>query len=163
MELEYARSFHELVVYQKARLLQGNVLELSRSFPDFERYGLTDQIRRASRSIGSQIAEGWAKRFYPRHFVSKLTDADGEQLETQHWLITSVDSGYVSRETATPLYLLCLEIGRMLGKMIMRHKDFCQPISSILREDFEEFFVPYSPDHHPLNAIDPQLPSTFSY
>ncbi|RBP46570.1 four helix bundle protein [Roseimicrobium gellanilyticum] len=163
MELEYARSFHELVVYQKARLLQKEVLDLSRGFPDFERYGLTDQIRRASRSIGGQIAEGWAKRAYPRHFVSKLTDADGEQLETQHWLITSVDSQYVSRETAAPFYQLCLEIGRMLGKMILRHKDFCQPSSAILREDFEEFFAPYNPNHHPLNAINLEFSSTISY
>lgn len=163
MELEYARSFHELVVYQKARLLQKEVLTLSRGFPDFERYGLTDQIRRASRSIGGQVAEGWAKRAYPRHFVSKLTDADGEQLETQHWLITSVDSEYVTREIAAPLYHLCLEIGRMLGKMILRHKDFCQPSSIGLREDFDEFFVPHGMSDHPFNPLKSEIPSVTLY
>jgi four helix bundle protein len=140
MELEYARSFFELVVYQKARELQRQIVELSRGSPDAERVAMTDQIRRASRSIGAQIAEAWAKRPYPRHFVSKLTDAHGEVYETQHWLIAAVDSGYLSKDVATPSFQLCNEIGRMLTKMIQRRADFCRPASATLREDSEDFY-----------------------
>lgn len=141
MDLEFARTFYELVVYQKARTLQGQVLDVSRNFPAEERYSLTDQIRRASRSIGGQIAEGWGKRTHPKHFVSKLTDATSEALETQHWLITAVDSNYLSREIATALFQHCHEICRMLAKMMQRHENFCLPNPSTLREDPDEFFV----------------------
>jgi four helix bundle protein len=72
--------------YQKTCELARNIFRLSRAFPPDERFALTDQLRRASRSIGAQIAEAWAKRRYPKHFVSKLSDADGERLETEHWL-----------------------------------------------------------------------------
>ena len=71
-------SFHDLVVYQKARTFSREIFLLTRSFPKEETYSLTDQIRRSSRSIGANIAEAWAKRRYEKHFVSKLTDADGE-------------------------------------------------------------------------------------
>ena len=81
-ELNHARSFRDLAVYQKARTVSRSIFELSKDFPKEETYSLTDQIRRASRSIGAQIAEAWAKRRYERHFVSKLTDADAEQMET---------------------------------------------------------------------------------
>ena len=64
---------------------------------------MTDQLRRSSRSIGAQLAESWAKRLYPKHFVSKLTDADGEQLETQHWLQDSTDCGYLSPSESAKL------------------------------------------------------------
>jgi four helix bundle protein len=66
-----------------------------RAFPKEETFSLTDQIRRSSRSIGANIAEAWAKRRYERHFVCKLTDADGEQMETQHWIGTALDCGYL--------------------------------------------------------------------
>ncbi|MBC8504564.1 MAG: four helix bundle protein [Anaerolineales bacterium] len=65
---------------------------MSKFSPKGETYSLTDQIRRSSRSIGAQIAEAWAKRYYDKHFISKLTDA--EQQETQHWLETALDCGY---------------------------------------------------------------------
>jgi four helix bundle protein len=71
--------------------------ELSKSFPAEERFSLTDQGRRSSRSIGAQIAEAWAKRGYEKHFVSKLTDADGEQQETQHWVDAALDCGYLTQ------------------------------------------------------------------
>ena len=77
-ELNHAKSFRDLVVYQKAKKVSRAIFELSKSFPKEETYSLIDQIRRASRSIGAQIAEAWAKRRYARHFVSKLTDADAE-------------------------------------------------------------------------------------
>jgi four helix bundle protein len=86
MALEHASSFKDLIVYQKSRVVSRSVFSLTKSFPKEETYALTDQIRRSSRSIGAHIAEAWAKRRYEKHFISKLTDADGEQMETQHWI-----------------------------------------------------------------------------
>ena len=74
------------MVYQSALRVSERIFEVTKRFPREERYSLTDQIRRASRSIGAQIAEAWGKRRYERHFVSKISDADAESLETQHWL-----------------------------------------------------------------------------
>lgn len=82
--LPHAGSFRDLIVYQKARLLQKGVFEISLKFPSEEKFALTDQIRRGSRSVGAQIAEAWAKRRYEKHFVSKLTDSLGESFETNH-------------------------------------------------------------------------------
>ena len=72
-------------------------------FPKAETYSLTDQVRRSSRSVGAQVAEAWAKRRYLKHFVSKLTDALGEELETQHWIETAQDYAYLSSETSSKL------------------------------------------------------------
>jgi four helix bundle protein len=99
-ELQHAKGFRDLIVYQQAREVSRSVFQLSKSFPKEEMYSLTDQIRRCSRSVGAQIAEAWGKRRYERHFVSKLTDADAEQLETQHWVETAVDCGYVAPNQA---------------------------------------------------------------
>ncbi len=99
---------------------------MSKRFPKEEMYSLTDQLRRASRSIGAQIAEAWGKRGYEKHFVSKLTDADAEQLETQHWIITAVDCGYLSRADGETVFNLCKEIGRMLASMIESAPSFCR-------------------------------------
>lgn len=123
-QLLYVRHFKELEVYQRQRELSREVFRLSASFPVPERYSLTDQLRRAARSIGAQIAEAWAKRLYPRHFVSKLTDADGEQLETQHWLMEASDCAYLKATDASHLLGLCEEIGRMLGSMIRKAESF---------------------------------------
>ena len=71
---------------------------MTKSFPKEEMYSLTDQIRRSSRSVGAQIAEAWAKRHYEKHFISKLTDSDGEQHETQHWIEVAEDCGYITKE-----------------------------------------------------------------
>ena len=139
--LPYARSFRELVAYQKARELQRLVFQASRQFPKEEAFSLTDQIRRASRSIGAQIAEAWAKRDYERHFLSKLTDADGEQMETQHWIISAVDCGYWERKPALELFELSLEIGRILGSMKNRSAEFCPKDDGILRETPNDFFA----------------------
>src|SRR3972149_7398716 len=94
-KLEYASSFRDLIVYRKARELSLANFSLTKRSPKEENYSLTDQIRRSSRSIGAQIAEAWAKRLYEKHFVSKLTDADGEQNETQHWIDTAADCAYM--------------------------------------------------------------------
>ena len=80
-------SFRELEVYKVCRQLAKDIFELSKRFPKEEMYSLTDQIRRASRSSGAQIAEAWGKRRYEKHFISKLTDAGAEQLETNIGLI----------------------------------------------------------------------------
>ena len=125
--LGYARRFQELGVYKKARTLAREVFVASQKFPREESFSLTDQIRRSSRSVGSQIAEAWAKRRFEKHFISKLTDGDGEQLETQHWLTTAYDCGYLSREETQRLGELCLEIGWMLGDMMQKSDQFCQP------------------------------------
>ena len=95
MTTSYARSFKDLNVYQKAREISRAVFKFSKAFPKEETYSLTDQVRRCARSIGAQIAEAWGKRRYEKHFVSKLTDADAEQLETQHWIGEALDCGYL--------------------------------------------------------------------
>jgi four helix bundle protein len=92
--LAHANSFRDLIVYRKSRGLSRSIFLLSKSFPAEEMFLLTDQIRRPSRSVGAQIAEAWAKRRYEKHFLSKLTDADGEQQETQHWIEVTRDCGY---------------------------------------------------------------------
>ena len=144
--LPYARSFRELIAYQKARELQRRVFEASRKFPKEEAYSLTDQIRRASRSIGAQIAEAWAKRDYEKHFLSKLTDADGEQMETQHWIISAVDCGYWERKSALELFNLSLEIGRLLGSMKERSAEFCPKDDGLLHDAPNDFFAPIPQD-----------------
>ena len=83
-KLEYAASFRDLIAYRKARELSLVIFKLTKRFPKEESYSLTDQIRRSSRSVGAQTAEAWAKRKYQKHFVSKFTDANGEQQETEH-------------------------------------------------------------------------------
>jgi len=123
-QLGYVKHFKDLQVYNRQRELAKEVFLLSKLFPKEELYSLTDQLRRASRSIGAQIAEAWAKRLYPKHFISKLTDADGEQMETQHWLIEASDCGYLDEANSKRLLALCEEIGRMLGSMMRKAETF---------------------------------------
>ena len=124
-EFVYARNFKELVAYQVAFDLSRRVFELSKAFPEEEKFSLTSQIRRSSRSIGAQIAEAWAKRKYERHFVSKLTDADGEQMETQHWVCTAFVCGYIEKTTASPLMNDLEQVGRLLQGMMDKAESFC--------------------------------------
>src|SRR5215831_14002089 len=126
-ELQYAKSFRDLVVHQKARQIAKLIFEQSKSFPKEEAYSLTDQIRRAARAVGAQIAEAWGKRRYEKHFVSKLTDADSEQLETQHWSDVAFDCGYVTQEQHALLLANLSEIGKMLNSMIAKASQFCGP------------------------------------
>lgn len=139
--LPYARSFRDLVVYQKAREVSREIFRLSAKFPKEEMFSLTDQIRRSSRAIGAQIAEAWAKRRYERHFISKLTDADGEQQETQHWVDIAVDCGYLPQEIALSLQKRCEEIGRLLAGMIAKADTFCGEPARALREPSPEYFT----------------------
>ena len=122
---EFISSFKDLRVYMLAFELQQEVFELTKSFPKEERYALTDQIRRASRSIGANLSEAWQKRRYVAHFVSKLTDADGEQAETQHWINSALACGYITEEQQNDLMEKCLRIGQMLGTMMSDPGKWC--------------------------------------
>ena len=110
----------ELLVYQKAYDLAMNIYDISKKWPQEEKYALTDQIRRSSRSVCANLREAWAKRWYPAHFVSKLTDCDGENGETSTWLDFARDCGYMDLDMHTTLFELNREVGRMLGDMIER-------------------------------------------
>src|SRR5690348_15134179 len=94
------RSFKDLRVWQNAMDLAMLVFELSKRFPVEERYSLTDQIRRASRSVASNIAEAWRKRRYPAAFIAKLSDSESEAAETQTWTEFARRCGYLSDEQA---------------------------------------------------------------
>jgi four helix bundle protein len=132
-ELNHAKSFRDLLVYQKAKKVSREIFEISKSFPKEETYSLTDQIRRASRSIGAQIAEAWGKRRYEKHFVSKLTDSDAEQMETQHWVDEALDCGYLDPKQAEKLTKELLQIGRMLNSMMDKAHLFCGGSHSAVR------------------------------
>ena len=123
---ERISSFRDLKVYRAAFELQQEIFEITKTFPKEEQYSLTDQIRRASRSVGANLSEAWQKRRYIAHFTSKLTDSDGEQAETQHWLDTSFACEYISSEDHEKLRSKCEEIGRMLGKMLKEPEKWCQ-------------------------------------
>lgn len=116
--MHYVNSFRDLEVYKLSRQLSKEIFELSKTFPKEEMYSLTDQIRRSSRSTGAQIAEAWEKRKYEKHFISKLTDADGEHLETQHWIETATDCSYIQLEHADKLLDKYASVGRMLHAMM---------------------------------------------
>lgn len=139
--LKHAQSFRDLIVYQKGRHLSREVFELTKSFSKEESFSLIDQIRRSSRSIGSNISEALAKRRYEKHFVSKLTDADGEQMETQHWIETALDCRYIDQSTSSRLIEKCLEIGRMLGGMMEKSELFCGDSPRTFREASAEYFT----------------------
>jgi four helix bundle protein len=124
--MDFVESFKNLEVYKVSRELSKSVYEISKEFPREEMYSLTDQIRRSSRSIGAQIAEAWGKRKYEKYFVSKLTDSDGEQFETQHWIEIAFDCGYVSKVEAENLLAICASINKMLNSMIVKAPSFCQ-------------------------------------
>src|ERR1035437_8840121 len=94
-----AQNFRDLKVYQLARRYARELYEVSKKFSPEEKYSLTDQIRRSSRSACSNIAEPWRKRRYVGAFVSKLSDADGEAGETRSWLDSAIDCGYISEQT----------------------------------------------------------------
>jgi four helix bundle protein len=114
----------DLKVYQLAFKLAMEVFTQSKSFPQDERYALTSQIRRSSRSVAANIAEGFRKRQYPSMFVSKLADSDAEATETQVWLDFARDCGYLPPERYKNLAAGYDEIGRMLGSMMASPEKF---------------------------------------
>jgi four helix bundle protein len=109
------RRHTDLEVYQRAFAAAMRIFELSKKFPHEEKYSLIDQIRRASRSVCSNTAEGWRKRRYPAAFVSKLSDAEGESAECQVWLQFSVKCGYLERSEGEELYR---EYDAILGMLV---------------------------------------------
>lgn len=111
-------------MYQLAYELAMKIFQLTKSFPEEEKYALTGQIRRASRSVCMNLREAWAKRRYEAHFVSKLTDCDGESNETDSCLDFARDCGYASSEVHAELTNQCSEVRRMLGAMIKKPEPF---------------------------------------
>ncbi len=118
-------NYRDLDVYRAAFAWQQAIFTASKPFPREEMFSLTDQLRRSSRSIGACIAESWAKRRYPAHFLSKLTDADSELQETFHWLRTAFCCDYLNEETSTQLASQGQELGRLLGAVIVNYRAFC--------------------------------------
>ena len=112
------RHFTDLIVWQKAHAVALEVFRLSKTWPQEERYALTDQVRRASRSVGANIAEAWGKRRYEAAFVAKLVDSDAEAHETEHWLINAEAHGYITSAQLLDFRSRLAEVGRMLGSMI---------------------------------------------
>ena len=110
--------FKDLLAYKKAFVLAMDIFELSKSFPKEERYSLTDQIRRSSRSVCVNIAEAYRKRQYPLHFISKLSDADMENTETQVSLDFATTCKYISQEEYKDLLERSEEVGRLLNNMV---------------------------------------------
>ncbi len=157
----FAKSFRDLIVYQKSRSLAFDIYIISKTFPREETYSLTDQIRRSSRSVGAQIAEAWAKKRYMKHFISKLSDADGEQLETQHWIGVAVDCGYIERNKAEILKTKCLEIGCMLGSMIGNPEGFCNGSKKEIHETHGQYFVNSLGENLELSIPDQEESSMF--
>ena len=116
--------YKDLKVFQVAYSLAMDIFALTKSFPRDERYSLTDQMRRSSRSVAANIAEGFRKRQYPSMFVSKLADADAETTETQVWLNFARDCGYLQLDQHNELSSRYEEVGKMLGSMIRNPEKF---------------------------------------
>jgi four helix bundle protein len=121
---ERIESAKDLRVYKLAYELAMQIFELTKEFPSEEKYALTSQIRRSSRSICLNLREAWAKRRYEAHFVSKITDCDGENSESDSALDFAKDCGYISTEQHKQLIARCAEIGRMLHGMIKKSESF---------------------------------------
>src|SRR3989475_2926272 len=120
-------SAKDLRVYKLGYVLAMEIFELTKTFPSQEKYALTTQIRRSSRSICLNLREAWAKRRYEAHFVSKLTDCDGENGETESALDFAKDCGYISPTRHAKLVSVSAEIGKMLSGMIKKADSFAVP------------------------------------
>lgn len=110
--------FKELLAYQKAFMLAMEIFEVSKTFPKDEKYALTDQIRRSSRSVSANIAEAYRKRRYVNHFISKLTDSDAENSETNVWLEFALQCDYIDTQKFKTLNEKNIEIGKLINYMI---------------------------------------------
>ena|SRR5688572_12918462 len=113
-----AKHFKETTVYRKAFSLAMEVFEITKSFPKEEKYSLTDQMRRSSRSVCTNIGEGYRKKRYVAHFVSKITDSDAENTETGVWLDFSSACEYISPSDYARLSKESEEVGKLLNHMI---------------------------------------------
>lgn len=123
--MSQVKSFRDLIVYQKAYKLAMEIFEITKSFPKEEKYSLTDQIRRSSRSVTSNIAEAWAKKRYVKSFVNKLTDSLGEEYETEVWLDYSRDTKYITSLMHSELMNEYDEVRKMLISMINHPEKWC--------------------------------------
>lgn len=125
-QTELAKSYRDLKVYQLAFECAMRIFHLSRNWPKEERYSLTDQIRRSSRSVCENIAEAWRKRRYPAHFVSKLSDSDAEAAETEVWLDFALRCGYLKETDHEQLRNDYNYIGAMLTNMMNNSESWCR-------------------------------------
>ena len=149
-----ARSFRDLRVYRDAFRVAQRVFALSQTWPKVERYSLTDQIRRSSRAVCANLAEAWHKRPYPRHFASKLTDAEAEAGETKAWLDFAVASGYLERSAYEALDADCDRVIGGLVKMRTNPAPWCGP--SHVREPEAGYAAgPFSPAPMPPSSPAP--------
>jgi len=133
MKLDSAK---DLEVYKKAYRLAMDIFEITKRFPAEERFGMTGQIRRSYRSVCMNLREAWAKRRYEAHFVSKLTDCDGENSETDTSLDFARDCGYLNVEEHCDLSTRCGEVGKMLGSMIRNPMPFLIRTDRLPTSDF---------------------------
>jgi four helix bundle protein len=116
--------FKGLLAYQKGFELAMEIFQLSKSFPKEEKYSLTDQIRRSTRSVCACIGESYRKRVYPAHFISKLSDSDMENSETQVWLDFAFECEYLNKENHEKLTEKVKEVGKLLNYMILNPEKF---------------------------------------
>lgn len=121
-----AETFRDLTAFKKAFELSMRIFEVSKSFPIEEKYSLTDQVRRSSRSVCSSIGEAYRKRQYKALFVSKASDADMENTETRVWLDFAKACKYISHATWFELEGLSIEVGRLLNHMIENPEKYCR-------------------------------------
>jgi four helix bundle protein len=117
-------SFRKLKAFEMAFELSMEIFEITKTFPKEEAYSLTDQIRRSSRSVCTNIAEAYRKRQYPKNFISKLSDSDAENAETLTWMEFSLACRYISMETKDKLEKKSIEIGKLLNYMMKNHEKF---------------------------------------
>jgi len=113
-----AYNFKETTVYKKAFALAMEIFELSKAFPKEEKYSLTDQVRRSSRSVCANLAEAFRKKRYPANFILKLTDCDAENSETGVWIDFAFACGYINEEIKDTLQKNSAEVGKLLHHMI---------------------------------------------
>ena len=125
MQKKNYRGFRDLIVYQLSYKLATEIFEVTKSFPKEEKYSLTDQIKWSSRSVPTNIAEAWSKRRYPKSFVNRLIDSDGETSETTVHLDFSKDHDYISKEKHTYFIEKYEEVSKMLNSMINTPEKFC--------------------------------------
>ena len=123
--------FRNLIVYQKAFKLAMDIFEATKSFPKEELYSLTDQIRRSSRSITSNLSEAWAKKIYIKSFINKISDALAEEYETEVWLDFALQCGYIPKEQHQDLINGYDEVRKILISMVHHPDKFCQPNSQL--------------------------------
>jgi len=135
--MSLVRHFRELRVYRSAFDAAMQIYELSKKWPAEERYSLTDQIRRSSRSVCGNIAEAWRKRRYVAHFRSKLTDADSEAAETQSWLDFALHCGHLTQEDHKTLNGTYEEISGGLVSMMAEADRWCTSHNEVREEETE--------------------------